>query len=338
MSIVQNLSVIDTSNLQTALERTKEKLETCIIKKENDMLFFGIIGTKVLSLEKENEHLNSIYQNLFDSIKQTRALAKLKIDSLQEKLNDTTYGNAKLRAQLHTKFSKQKDEVEVFPKVVVNNDLTKPVTSHSVPKIQESKVVKNDKVIALGIFQINPLKNSRVDNFAPNKHVKASVRTKLITVSQPNAITKKDVNSNISGLSSTGVEITAKTKRPKPRSNTKNDKVLSTSKSSYVNDMNSTNKNQSANVSKTANQKKHKANVKKSKKLGSKERLASPRPNKPRTCLRNLQANSFQILLPFLAGYQNLLMVHRLGLLQAYDQETGAAHQLRLEVYVNSSL
>ncbi|GKC92663.1 hypothetical protein Tco_1158105 [Tanacetum coccineum] len=36
MSIVQNPSVLDTSNLQTELDRTKEKLETCIIKKENE--------------------------------------------------------------------------------------------------------------------------------------------------------------------------------------------------------------------------------------------------------------------------------------------------------------
>ncbi|GJT33624.1 hypothetical protein Tco_0924043 [Tanacetum coccineum] len=42
----------------------------------------------------------------------------------------------------------------------------------------------------------------------------------------------------------------------------------------------------SANVLKSANQEKHKPNVKKSKKLGSDERLASPRPSKPRTCLR----------------------------------------------------
>ncbi|GKC52633.1 hypothetical protein Tco_1075378 [Tanacetum coccineum] len=54
----------------------------------------------------------------------------------------------------------------------------------------------------------------------------------------------------------------------------------------YVNGMNSSKKNQSANVSKIENQKKHKPNVKKSKKLGSDERLASPRPSKPRTCLR----------------------------------------------------
>ncbi|GKA21926.1 ty3-gypsy retrotransposon protein [Tanacetum coccineum] len=54
----------------------------------------------------------------------------------------------------------------------------------------------------------------------------------------------------------------------------------------YVNDMNSCGDKHSANVLKIANQKKHKPNVKKSKKLGFKERLSSPRLSKPRTCLR----------------------------------------------------
>nr|GEW67222.1 hypothetical protein [Tanacetum cinerariifolium] len=36
MSVVQNNSVEDTSNLQTELERTKEHFENCIIKKENE--------------------------------------------------------------------------------------------------------------------------------------------------------------------------------------------------------------------------------------------------------------------------------------------------------------
>ncbi|GKB54250.1 hypothetical protein Tco_0905003 [Tanacetum coccineum] len=118
------------------------------------------------------------------------------------------------------------------------------------------------------------------------------------------------------------VESTGKTRRPQPRINPKNDRVSSAFKSSclsnnleklvvpndksevvcatckqclvtvnhdecvfkYVNGMNFSKKNQSANVSESANQKKHKANVKKSKNLGSKERLASPRPSKPITC------------------------------------------------------
>ncbi|GKA63105.1 retrovirus-related pol polyprotein from transposon TNT 1-94 [Tanacetum coccineum] len=36
LSIVQNNSIVDTSNLQTELDRTKERFENCIIKKENE--------------------------------------------------------------------------------------------------------------------------------------------------------------------------------------------------------------------------------------------------------------------------------------------------------------
>nr|GEZ86387.1 hypothetical protein [Tanacetum cinerariifolium] len=106
-------------------------------------------------------------------------------------------------------------------------------------------------------------KDSRVNNFVPNKHVKASVRTKPITVSQPHVITKNDVNSKTNGFSHKDVKSTTRTRRPQPRNNPKNDK--------------------NANVS---NQKKHKAYVWKPKNVGSKERLASPKPSKPRACLR----------------------------------------------------
>ncbi|GKD14872.1 hypothetical protein Tco_1199279, partial [Tanacetum coccineum] len=58
----------------------------------------------------------------------------------------------------------------------------------------------------------------------------------------------------------------------------------------YVNDMNSCGDKHIANVSKTANRRKHKSKGKKPKKVGSKERLASPKPRKPRTCLRRLPA------------------------------------------------
>ncbi|GJX97939.1 hypothetical protein Tco_0354958 [Tanacetum coccineum] len=103
----------------------------------------------------------------------------------------------------------------------------------------------------------------------------------------------------------------------------------------YVNGINSRADNQNAHVSNTTNQKKHKAKVKKSKKLGSKERLASPRPRKPRTFLRwsptrrtfNLSGKLIQSSCP------NLFMVCRLGLLQAHNQEYKVAHQLCLEVY-----
>nr|GEV68543.1 retrovirus-related Pol polyprotein from transposon TNT 1-94 [Tanacetum cinerariifolium] len=120
--------------------------------------------------------------------------------------------------------------MENIPKVGETHALSKPVTSNSVSTPQESKVVKNDKVIAPGMFRINPFKTSREEKHVPNT-VRASDRTKPITISQPPVFTKKDMNSDSNGLSSTRVDNT-KTRRPQPRSNAKNDRVPSASKSS----------------------------------------------------------------------------------------------------------
>nr|GEW97266.1 hypothetical protein [Tanacetum cinerariifolium] len=396
MSVVQNNSVGETSNLQTELERTKERFENCIIKMRMNMLNSGMIGTKsvknanstksrmmkptrtcnkrsngcklsweisrVLNYAKENAHLKTTYKNLYESISMTRTRTKTIINSLQNKLHDTIYENAKLRAQLFDKVSDQKDTTSGKsvntkfakqsilgkpPKVGEIHALSKPVTLNSIPTSQGSKVVKNTKVISPGMFRINPFNTSREEKHVPNK-VRVSVRTNPITVSQPPVITKKVVNSDSNGLSFTGVDNT-KTRRPQPRSNTKKDRVPSTSKSgrsknkeveveehhrklllsrnkkhmssacnnvklatqnvkskvvcamckqclnsvnhdvcllNYVNGMTSHGKKQKENVSIYEHQKKQKPNVKKTKKVGSIERLASPKPSKPRSFLR----------------------------------------------------
>ncbi|GJV74959.1 retrovirus-related pol polyprotein from transposon TNT 1-94 [Tanacetum coccineum] len=199
------------------------------------------------------------------------------------------------------------------------------------------------------MFRINPFNNPGVEKLVPNKPTKASVRTYPITVSQPYVIIKKVVNFDSNGFSSIGVDITTKTRRPQPRSNTKNNRVPSMSKNSrvknngvdvedhprnlmlskntklmssecnniklairndkskivcamckqclvttnhdacmlkYVNGLNSRGKKQKANVSNIANQMKLKAQVWKPKNVGSKERLASPKPSKPSMRLR----------------------------------------------------
>ncbi|GJZ10345.1 hypothetical protein Tco_0545104 [Tanacetum coccineum] len=260
MSIVQNPSSVDTSNLQTELERMKERFKNCIIKKENeysklwndwykkceeckydkisydkayndmqqkierlqaqlgdqkgkskdtpcvsdtlDPLSQKLENKNVelefqdLNYAKENVHLKTIYKNLFDSIKVTRAQTKAIIDSLQDKLHDTIYENAKLRAQLFDNVSEQKDtnkgtsvntrfskqsilgkppssskpklysvtpfpKSTVIPKVGKSNVLSKPVTSNSAPSSRESTVVNNERVIAPGIFRINSFKAFR---------------------------------------------------------------------------------------------------------------------------------------------------------------------------------
>nr|GEZ24641.1 hypothetical protein [Tanacetum cinerariifolium] len=163
----------------------------------------------------------------------------------QDIMSNTIYENAKLRAQLFKKVSVQKDNTRgtskntkfakqsILGKPPILGEihaLSKPVTSNSVSTPQESKVVKNDKVIAPGMFRINPFKTFREEKHVPN-NVSASAKTKPITVSQPRVITKKDLNSDLNSLSSTGIDNT-KTRRPHPRSNTKNDRVSSASKSS----------------------------------------------------------------------------------------------------------
>nr|GEW66231.1 retrovirus-related Pol polyprotein from transposon TNT 1-94 [Tanacetum cinerariifolium] len=202
----------------------------------------------------------------------------------------------------NTKFLKQ-SILEKPPMLGETHVLSKPVTSNSVPTPQESKVMKNDK---------------------------------------------KDVNSDSNGLSFTGIDNT-KTRRPQPRSNTKNDRVPSASKNSriknkgvevkehhrnlllskntkhmssacnnikldsqnviskvvcamckqclisvnhdvclrnYVNGKTSRVKKQTKNVSMKEKKKKRKPKVKKPKKVGFIERLATPKPSKPRLFLR----------------------------------------------------
>ncbi|GKB78154.1 hypothetical protein Tco_0945049 [Tanacetum coccineum] len=276
MSIVQNPSVVDSSNLQTELEHQKGKSKDtpCVsntlnplsqkLENENVELEF-----QVLNYAKENAHLKTTFKNLFDSISVTRTQTKTIIDSLQNKLHDTIYENAKLRAQLFDKVFEQKDTThgtstntkfakqsilgkppsssrpklyyvtplpksKVLPKVGKSNALSKPVTSNLAPSFRESIVVNNERVLALGIFRINPFKAPRVDNFVPNKHVKASIRTKPINVSQPHVITKKDVNSIKNGFSPKNVESTTRTRRPQPRNNSKGNKVSFKSKSSCL--------------------------------------------------------------------------------------------------------
>nr|GFB77562.1 hypothetical protein [Tanacetum cinerariifolium] len=142
-------------------------------------------------------------------------------NTLSKKLENK---NVELKFQVtsaNTKFAKQ-PIVETLPKVGKSNALSNPVTSNSVSTPQEPKSVNNDKVIAPGMFRINPDKTSREAKKVPNT-VRASNRTKPIIVSQPHVIIKKDVNSHLNGLSSTGVDNT-KTRRSQPKSNTKNDR------------------------------------------------------------------------------------------------------------------
>ncbi|GJT05214.1 retrovirus-related pol polyprotein from transposon TNT 1-94 [Tanacetum coccineum] len=271
MSIMQSKSVADTSILQTELEHTKERFENCIIKNENkyaklwndwykkceeckyDKISYdkayndmqqkierlqaqlGDLKGKskdtpcvsdtldplsqklesknvelefqVLNYAKENAHIKTTDKNLFDSISDTTKSTSVNTQFFKQSILGKPPSSSGSKLYDVTPFPKSKG----LPKIDETHALSKPLTSNSVPTPQESKVVKNDNVIAPGMFRINPFKPSREEKSMPNK---------------------KDVNSNSNGFSSTGVDNTAKTRRPQPRGDTKNDRVPSASKSS----------------------------------------------------------------------------------------------------------
>nr|GEV62095.1 hypothetical protein [Tanacetum cinerariifolium] len=181
MNIVQKESVVDTSDLQTELEhqtvassvgrsKGKRKDTSCVSDTRNP-----------LSQKLENKNLELEFQ-LFK-----------KVSDQKDNTHDTS---------ANTNFAKQ-PIVENLPKVGESHALSKPVTSNSVSTPQESIGVNNDKVISLGMFRINPFKTFKKEKHVPNT-VSASARTKPITISQPPVFTKKDGNSDLNGLSSTG--------------------------------------------------------------------------------------------------------------------------------------
>nr|GEZ45399.1 hypothetical protein [Tanacetum cinerariifolium] len=177
MSIVQNGFVDVPSDIQTELDRTKEKLELCIIKKEkeyalqaqlrdlkgksrdtpsasntldplNQKLEKKIVELEfqVVNYERKISHLKTTYKNMFDSITSNRPHARL---------HNLIYENTKLRARLFENTSESMNnalgtsvtpQVDK-PKLIVVTPYSKKfhasIPSHSVPQPREFNVVKH---------------------------------------------------------------------------------------------------------------------------------------------------------------------------------------------------
>nr|GFC17634.1 hypothetical protein [Tanacetum cinerariifolium] len=133
------------------------------------------------------------------------------------------------------------------------------------------------------MFRINPSKTSRNKKHVLNT-VSASARKKLITVSQTHGITKKDVNSDLNGLSSTGDVISkvvcAMCKKCLISVN--HDKCLRI----YVNGKIPRGKKQTAKVSVKEIQKNYQPKIAKPKKIGTRKSTPTPKPSKSRFILR----------------------------------------------------
>nr|GEU41459.1 hypothetical protein [Tanacetum cinerariifolium] len=266
MSIVQNGFVDVPYDLRTELDRTKEKLELCIIKKEKE---YAVLWNNWYTKCEECKYDKISYDKAYNDMQQKVERLQAQLRDLKGKSSDTLSAsnsldplNQKLESNIvelefqvvnyereisHLKttyknlfdISSNRAHAKLHDLIYENAQLRARVlenTSESMKTPQgrvEFNVVNHRNVIAPGMFKINPSQMPRVD-LVPNKQSSVSIKTNPITNSQRHVIVKENVSSNTVTASSTGLVHIAKTRRPQPKGNTRNARVPSTSKSSEV--------------------------------------------------------------------------------------------------------
>ncbi|GJT70185.1 retrovirus-related pol polyprotein from transposon TNT 1-94 [Tanacetum coccineum] len=201
------------------------------IVKETRAYFESLYNNLVIEIEKVNTVNRKMREKNADLTtklarykgqKNVLNSIKIKIDKLENKHDPPAMYDSEETLQLaqesRLKMKQLNKEIEpLFLKEVTKfvRDFKSP-TNEADESLDMNKVLEyeNERLLKAVVNQdimINTLQNSRVEKVVPNKPVKPSVKTKPITVSQPHVMTKKDVNSDSNGLSSAGVESTAKT-------------------------------------------------------------------------------------------------------------------------------
>nr|GEY13302.1 hypothetical protein [Tanacetum cinerariifolium] len=267
MSIVQNGFVDVPSNLRTELDRRKEKIELCIIKKEKE---YAVLWNNWYTKCEECKYDKISYDKAYNDMQQKVERLQAQLRDLKGKSSDTPSAsntidplNQKLESKivelefqvvnyerkishLKTTYKNMFDSIKsnrahaklhelIFENAKLRARLFEN-TSESVKNTLGTSVTPHVDKPKLSV--VTPLSKKlhasmRVD-LVPNKQSSASIRTNPITKSQRHVIVKENVSSNTVTASSTGLVHTAKTMRPQPKGNTRNVRVPSASKSSEV--------------------------------------------------------------------------------------------------------
>nr|GFC45748.1 hypothetical protein [Tanacetum cinerariifolium] len=189
MNIVQKESVIDTSDLQTKLERTKERFENCIIKKENEYAKLW------------NDWHKKCDECKYDKISYDKAYKDMqqKIERLQAQLGDLK-GNSKdtscvsdTRNPLSQKLENENVELEfqvlnyarenahlkatyknLFDSISMSRTQTKTIIASLQNELQ-STIYKNAKLRTQLFKKVSDQKDNTHDTSANTKFTKQSI-------------------------------------------------------------------------------------------------------------------------------------------------------------------
>nr|GEY81296.1 hypothetical protein [Tanacetum cinerariifolium] len=216
MSIVQNGFVDVPSDLRTKLDRTKEKLKLCIIKKEKE---YAVLWNNWYTKCEECKYDKISYDEAYNDMQQKIERLQAQLRDLKGKSSDTPSAsntldplNQKLESKIvelefqvlrawvfeitsesmkntsGTSVTPHVDKPKLSDVTPLSKKLHASMPSHSVPQPREFNVVKHRNVIAPGVFKINPSQMPR-----------------------------ENVSSDTVTASSIGLEHTARARRPKPK-------------------------------------------------------------------------------------------------------------------------
>ncbi|GJX32817.1 hypothetical protein Tco_0242672 [Tanacetum coccineum] len=219
----QHGQILNETSNKAKIKKEIDVLETMNIKLEHS----------VAKLRKENETLKKHYKDLYDSIKITRS-------KTIEQTTSLLANNADLKAQIQEKplrnqlvvrqpnaFKSERPQMSkqrFGSQVDMNNNLSRPVTQHYMPKRRESAFAKPDHKIASSESR-NSSKN--MPRFSSND----MVHNHYLDVAKKK-IQERDRNSTTSVTTSARFQSTADDSKPKPRSNNQTPRSLPISKSS----------------------------------------------------------------------------------------------------------
>nr|GFA03691.1 putative ribonuclease H-like domain-containing protein [Tanacetum cinerariifolium] len=297
ISVVQNNSVVDTLNLQTELERTKECFENCIIKKENEYGKLWNDWYKKMTIEPHNwsssahQELHKIVKDeIFPIVNQVDARVKnFEIQFLKEAAKFV--GDFKsLANEADESLAKHKAlelEIERLLKAVVSQDIINIVQKESVvdtsdlqtelertKKRFENCIIKKENEYAkLWNDWYKKCDECKYDKISYDKAYKdMQQKIKRLQAQLGDLKVSKGVNNaKVIAPSMFRISLDKVSKEAK--------KVPNTGKKSRG-------RKHKANVSKNETQKEYRPKVSMSKNVGTRKSLATPKPRKPRFILR----------------------------------------------------
>nr|GFC33992.1 hypothetical protein [Tanacetum cinerariifolium] len=232
--------------LQTELERMKERFENCIIKKETE---YTKLWNDWYKKCNECKYDKISYDKAYKDMQQKIERLQAQLGDLKGKSKDTSCVSNTLNPLSH-KLENENVELEfqvlnyarenahlkaTYKNLFDSISVSRVQTETKIASLQnelQSNIYKNAKLRTQLFKKVSDQKDHNQDTSKNTKFAKQPNMEILPKIGETNALSKLVTSNSVSTPQvSKGLDNT-KTRRPQPRSNTKNDRVFSASKSS----------------------------------------------------------------------------------------------------------